>query len=101
VTGWPSFEPWLGRIESLEPEAVWAIAEIIPPEWYGGDVSALEVLVERLLARRARVRELIVAFAESVRQPFPNWGAVHREDSHRSFPGPVWMQDSHHRGPVL
>jgi len=101
VTGWPSFEPWLGRIESLEPEAVWAIAEIIPPEWYGGDVSALEVLVERLLARRARVRELIVAFAESVRQPFPNWGAVRREDSHRSFPGPVWMQDSHHRGPVL
>ena len=48
---------------------------MIPPEWYGGDLSALEVLVERLLARRARVRELIVAFRESARQPFPNWGA--------------------------
>ena len=43
------------------PETAWGIAEIIPPEWYGGDLSALEVLVERLLARRGRVRELIVA----------------------------------------
>jgi hypothetical protein len=74
VTGWHSFEPWLGRIENLAPEIVWAIAEIIPPEWYGGDVSALEVLSERLLARRARVRELIVGFGESARRPFPNWG---------------------------
>ncbi len=69
-----SFEPWLSRIENLAPETAWAIAEIIPPEWYGGDLSALEVLLERLLARRARVRELIVAFRESARRPFPNWG---------------------------
>jgi hypothetical protein len=74
VTGWQSFEPWLSRIENLAPETAWAIAEIIPPEWYGGDLSALEVLLERLLARRARVRELIVAFRESARRPFPNWG---------------------------
>ena len=52
VTGWQSFEPWLSRIENLAPETAWAIAEIIPPEWYGGDLSALEVLLERLLARR-------------------------------------------------
>src|SRR3984885_1139826 len=74
VTGWPSFEPWLSRIENLAPETAWAIAEMIPPEWYGGDLSALEMLVERLLARRAWVRELIGAFRESARQPFPNWG---------------------------
>ena len=74
VTGWPSFEPWLSRIENLAPETVWGIAEMIPPEWYGSDLSALEVLVQRLLARRARVRELIEAFRESARQPFPNWG---------------------------
>ena len=74
VTGWDSFEPWLSRIESLAAETAWGIAEIIPPEWYGGDLSALEVLLERLLARRARVRELIVAFRESARRPFPNWG---------------------------
>ncbi len=74
VTGWPSFEPWLSRIENLAPETIWGIAEMIPPEWCGGGLSALEVLVERLLARRARVRELIEAFRESARHPFPNWG---------------------------
>jgi HipA-like kinase len=73
ITGWTSFEPWLSRIEQLEPETAWAIAEMIPPEWYGADLSALEALLERLLARRARLRDLIGAFRESVRQPFPNW----------------------------
>ncbi len=76
VTGWASFEPWLSRIENLTPETAWATAEMIPPDWYGGDVSAVEGLVERLLARRARVRELIVGFGESARRPFPNWGEV-------------------------
>ena len=79
VTGWESFEPWLSRMESLDPQTAWTIAEMIPPEWYGGDVSALEVLIERLLARRGRVRELIVAFGESARRPFPNWGEGSKE----------------------
>lgn len=74
VTGWESFEPWLGRIESLAEEAVWSIAETVPPEWYDGDATTLEELVEHLLKRRTRVRELIEAFRESSRQPFPNWG---------------------------
>jgi hypothetical protein len=95
VTGWQSFEPWLSRIENLDPETAWAIAEIIPPEWYGGDVSALEVLLERLLARRARVRELIVAFRESGRRPFPNWGGEGEDVLRRRFGGKGWsMQDS-------
>ena len=73
VTGWGSFEPWLSRIEGLDPEIIWPIGEIVPPEWYGGDVSALECLLNGLLARRARVRELIAAFRKSARYPFPNW----------------------------
>ena len=52
VTGWASFEPWLSRMERMEPEILWGIAETIPPEWYGGDLSALELLLQRLLARR-------------------------------------------------
>jgi hypothetical protein len=93
VTGWQSFEPWLSRIEKLAPETVWSIAEMIPPEWCGGGLSALEVLVERLLARRARVRELIEAFRESARQPFPNWGAG-AEKVVRSGLGKVeWVED--------
>ncbi len=94
VTGWQSFEPWLSRIENLAPETAWAIAEIIPPEWYGGDLSALEILLERLLARRARVRELIVAFRESARRPFPNWGGEAEEGLRRRFTGQGWVQDS-------
>ena len=78
VTGWPSFEPWLSRIENLVPETAFAIAEIIPPEWYGGDLSALEILVERLLARRVRVRELIMGFRVSARRPFPIAGCWSR-----------------------
>ena len=93
VTGWESFEPWLSRIENLEPAVAWGIAEMIPPEWYGGDLSALEVLLEKLLARRARVRELVVAFRESVRQPFPNWSGVGKEARGGSLRETRWAHD--------
>jgi hypothetical protein len=98
VTGWESFEPWLSRIESLAPETAWAIAEIVPPEWYGRDVSALEVLIERLLARRARVRELIVAFGESARRPFPNWGRDAKEGLEERYYEPVRVHDREQGG---
>ena len=73
VTGWGSFEPWLTRIEEMPPRTVWQIAELVPPEWYAYDTPALEQLLEKLLARRSRVRELIAAFRDSDRQPFPLW----------------------------
>jgi hypothetical protein len=76
VKGWESFEPWLSRIEGFDAGKLWAIAEEIPPEWYGGDVRTIERLMEELLARRARVRELIESFRRSDREPFPNWGAA-------------------------
>ncbi|HEY3825547.1 MAG TPA: HipA family kinase [Bryobacteraceae bacterium] len=74
VTGWENFDPWLSRLETLKPETIWAIAETVPPEWYEGDAAALEAVVEQLVVRRARVRELIDSFRESSREPFPNWG---------------------------
>jgi hypothetical protein len=73
VRGWQSFEPWLSRIENIKDDAVWAAAGGIPPEWYGGAWEELEKLVRNLLERRGRVRELISAFRNSVRGPFPNW----------------------------
>jgi len=75
VTGWASFEPWLSRIEDLDAAKLWAIAEEVPPDWYGGDLATIERLMEQLLARRGRVRELIESFRDSDREPFPNWGA--------------------------
>lgn len=73
VVGWDSFEPWLSAIETFSPENIWLISHTIPMEWCGNDSSALEQLVERLIKRRGRVRELIAEFQKSSRNPFPNW----------------------------
>jgi hypothetical protein len=78
VTGWKSFEPWLGRLEAMPAETLWRIAEEVPPEWYGGDLRTIEQLMETLLQRKKKVRELVEAFRASSREPFPNWGRVER-----------------------
>jgi hypothetical protein len=74
VRGWESFEPWLSRIEDLSLSTISAVAEQIPPGWYGSDWSALDALVRSLLERRGLIRELVTAFRSSPRNPFPNWG---------------------------
>jgi HipA-like protein len=75
IDGWPCFEPWLTRFETLSADIAWAAANEVPPEWYGGDLSEMEALVEKLLARRSSIRPLIEAFRKSDRHPFPNWGS--------------------------
>jgi hypothetical protein len=85
VTGWESFEPWLTRVEEFRAEELWAIADAVPPEWYGGDPGTIERLMEMMLVRRGRVRELIGAFRESDREPFPNWGIKRGVVVARSF----------------
>ena len=89
VTGWESFEPWLTRVEEFAEEGLWRIAEQVPPEWYGGDPREIERLMEMLLARRARVRELVGSFRDSNREPFPNWGRVGRVVVPRRFDVPA------------
>ena len=49
IAGWEAFEPWLTRMETMAAETVWAAASEVPPEWYGGDLSEMEALVEKLL----------------------------------------------------
>jgi hypothetical protein len=63
----------LARVEEFDAQRLWRIAEEVPPEWYGGDLRTIERLMEQLLARRGRVRELIDGFRLSDREPFPNW----------------------------
>jgi hypothetical protein len=77
VTGWESFEPWLSRVEQFDPQSLWEIAKTVPREWYGGEVYELHKLVEKLLGRRCRVRELISQFRDSGKVPFPNWKRNH------------------------
>ncbi len=78
VTNLESFEPWLARLEKQITERVLGEeAARIPPEWYGGDWTELERLIERLYRRRERVRELILSARNSGRDPFPNWKVTH------------------------
>lgn len=74
VAGMDSFEPWLERLENgIGDRALNEIANEIPLEWYEFDKDALYRLLDRLLARRHIVRQLILAAKDTYRQPFPNW----------------------------
>ena len=90
VRGWENFEPWLTRIETMPEEAVWAVANSVPPEWYGGDQAEMEALVEKLLKRRSRIRELIEAFWKSDRKPFPKWGMGAEDGGEEGWKGGRW-----------
>jgi len=90
VVGWESFEPWLSRMETMPAEKVWDAANEVPPEWYGGDLSEMEALVEKLLKRRSRIRELIEAFGRSDRKPFPKWGMTANEIAGESWNADRW-----------
>lgn len=71
VCGWQSFEPWLTRIESFPLTTLWMIAADVPPEWVEPD--RLSQLVERIDARRSRVRGLIAEVRQSPHNPFGEW----------------------------
>jgi HipA-like protein len=73
VRGLQSFEPFLTRVENLEPRAIDDATLHVPDEWCGGDPSRLHWLAERLAERRRRLRQMIVDAKNSDLQPFPNW----------------------------
>jgi len=73
VMGWEAFEPALSRAEEMDAGAIWQCAAGIPEEWYEGDRTGLERLVETLCHRRPTIRKLIGEFRRSTRDPFPNW----------------------------
>ena len=62
-----------GLARNLDAAELASFAEAIPPEWYEGDWDALAALIEKLAARRSRVRELVSDFRLSSRAPFVNW----------------------------
>jgi hypothetical protein len=73
VTGWESFSPWLERLEQFEAHTLVQILQSVPPEWYNHDARKIENLGVELLKRRSRIRELILSFRNSDRNPFPLW----------------------------
>ena len=58
----------------MPAETIWKSANEIPPEWYGGDLEVMESLVEKLLARRSRIRDLIEAFGNSDQEAISEMG---------------------------
>jgi hypothetical protein len=56
VEGFASFEPWLTRIENLEPSLIWAVAQDVPPSWYDHRWSDVERMIKTLIARRTEIR---------------------------------------------
>lgn len=75
VTGWESFQPWLDRITHLPEEVLDRAYKQVPLEWIHGDEEALEAGLEKLLARRRRVTDLIGECRRARPQWFPNWRA--------------------------
>ena len=73
VTGWEDFDPVLSRAERASATDLWQCVAGLPEEWYEGDRSALERLMEQLYRRRTIIRDLIDEFRRSSRNPFPNW----------------------------
>jgi hypothetical protein len=74
VRGIESFEPWLNWLENrLSLATLYEEADKVPIEWYVGEQEAWRNLIERLYARRTRVRELIWSASNAIRNPFPNW----------------------------
>ena len=73
VLGWESFEPWLSRIEQISEETVRTIINDIPAEWYDADQAEFGRVIEQVLSRRVRIRELIHEFRSSDLDPFPMW----------------------------
>lgn len=90
IAGWDWFEPWLTRIETMPAETVWSAASEVPPEWYGGDLAEMEGLVEKLLARRSRIRELIEMFGKSDRRPFPKWNQMGVQPAENAWIASRW-----------
>ena len=90
VRGWESFEPWLTRLETMPAETIWETANIVPPEWYGGDQAEMEALVEKLIKRQSRIRELVEAFGNSDRKPFPKWGVGVGDEGENAWKGGRW-----------
>jgi hypothetical protein len=73
VTGWTDFEPALSCAEQSDLGDLWQCGSQMPCEWYQGDRSSLSRLIETLHKRRSMIRDLITAFRQHERNPFPNW----------------------------
>jgi len=67
------FQPWLDRLMHLPEDVVDRAQKQLPPEWLDGDESALDALLNKLMARRRRIPDLIEDSRRGRINPFPDW----------------------------
>jgi hypothetical protein len=76
VRGWGDFEPWLDEIQSFPESVLEDARRAIPPPWLSPEEdSVLDSLLERLLARRKRVPDLVRECKRGRIDIFPRWNA--------------------------
>lgn len=67
------FQPWLDWVKHFPEAVVDAAYRGLPRRWLDGSEADLERLLERLLARRSRVEDLILATVKGRAKSFPDW----------------------------
>lgn len=67
------FEPWLERVVHFPEAVVDQALKQVPPGWIAGEEAEFEGMLEKLLARRRRVPDLIGDSRRAKQSPFPNW----------------------------
>ena len=73
VRSWEDFQPWLDQVIHFPEEVVDQARKQVPPQWLAEDASALDALLEALLARRRRVPDLISDCRRTRAGIFPHW----------------------------
>lgn len=73
VRGLKSFEPYLSRIENIDPSELEQCLRQVPSEWCGEEPEQISRLAEKLYERRRRLRQLIIEAKQCALRPFPNW----------------------------
>ncbi len=67
------FQPWLDQVSYFPEEVLDQARRQVPPQWLDGDDTALDDLLEKLLARRRRVPDFIEDCRRARPALFPNW----------------------------
>jgi hypothetical protein len=67
------FQPWLDQVRHFPEQVFDSAFKQVPPEWIEGEENEFENVLERLLARRPLIAELISETRRSRSNPFPNW----------------------------
>ena len=73
VRSFSDFQPWLDRVMHFPETLIDDAYKQVPAAWLDGEESALETLLDRLLARRKRVPDLLREISRGRIDPFPNW----------------------------